>query len=334
MEEEKPNKMNGLRVQVAFAVFCLALPASGQTLPSANNLVDLSQGATFRDSVNLVLLDVSVRNRHGGFVSNLQKKDFRVLEDGKPQTITQFANADLPVTVGLVVDSSGSMRQKRPEVITAALVFIQASNPQDEIFVVNFNDDVKFGLPPSMPFSGNIAELRSALWMGDPDGRTRLYDAILASLDHLKQGTRGKKALLVVSDGGDNFSTHTFDQTLRAVEESRATIYTLGTFDENDPDRNPRVLHHLANVSGGVAYLPRTLAQVPDICRQIAKDIRTRYTIGYIPGHMDRPGQRHIRVEVSAPGYGKLIPRTRTVYRVPGTGSVNSNSTDESTDHN
>lgn len=310
--------MIAARAQIAFAVCCFAFPALAQTVPVANDLVDPGESATFKDSVNLVLLDVSVRNRKGGYVSGLQKKDFQVFEDGKRQTVTQFANVDLPVTVGLVVDSSGSMRGKKPEVITAALAFIQASNPQDETFVVNFNDDVKFGLPASTLFSGSIAQLRSALWMGDPDGRTRLYDAIIASLERLNQGTRGRKALVVVSDGGDNYSRHTFDETLRAVEESRATIYTLGTFDEDDPDRNPRVLRRLSSVSGGTTHIPKALPDVIDVCRQIAKDIRTRYTIGYIPPNMDRPGRRHIHVEVSAAGYGKLIPRTRTEYVVPG----------------
>ncbi|MGH9665168.1 MAG: VWA domain-containing protein, partial [Bryobacteraceae bacterium] len=217
--------MISIRTQIALAVCCFTFPAFAQTMPVASNLVDAGKDATFKDSVNLVLLDVSVRNHKGRLVPGLQRENFRVFEDGKAQTVTQFANTDLPVTVGLAVDSSGSMRRKRPEVITAALFFIQASNPLDEAFVVNFNDDVKFGLPPATPFSGNISQLRSALWMGDPDGRTRLYDAIITSLDRLNQGTRGKKALLVVSDGGDNYSRHTFDEALHAVEESRATVY-------------------------------------------------------------------------------------------------------------
>ncbi|MEO7146238.1 MAG: VWA domain-containing protein, partial [Bryobacteraceae bacterium] len=213
---------------------------------------------------------------------------------------------------------SGSMRQKRPEVITAALVFIQASNPLDETFVVNFNDDVKFGLPTGQPFSASVQQLRSALWMGDPDGRTRLYDAISAALTHLEKGQRGRKALIVVSDGGDNYSRHNFPQTLRAVEESRATVYTVGVFDEDDPDRNPGVLEKLSSVSGGVSYLPKTLSEVPDVCRQIARDIRSRYTVGYIPPNAGQAGQRRIRVEVSSTGAGKLIARTRRVYIVPG----------------
>jgi len=306
----------GIRIGIALAISLFVAPVFAQSLPAPNNFLD--KDVTFKTDVNLVLLDVSVRNKKGGFVSGLEKNNFRVFEDNKPQTVTQFSNADIPVTVGLVIDSSGSMRQKRPEVITAALVFIQASNPQDETFVVNFNDDAKFGLPPSIPFSDNIAQLRAALWMGDPDGRTSLYDAIVTALGRLEEGHRGRKALIVVSDGGDNHSQHTFAETLQQVEESRSTIYTVGTFDENDPDRNPRVLRRLSGVSGGVTYLPKTLTEVPDVCRQIARDIRTRYTIGYVPPNPGQPGKRRIRVEVSAPDYGKLIPHTRSLYVVPG----------------
>ncbi|MGH7247635.1 MAG: VWA domain-containing protein, partial [Pseudomonadota bacterium] len=272
--------MTRRRSHIAVLAYLLSAPVFAQPVPPASSL--LNNNATFKDDVNLVLLDVSVHNNKGGFVSGLEKSNFRVLEDDRPQTITQFANTDMPVTVGLVVDESGSMRQKRPDVIVAALVFIQASNPHDEIFVVNFNDDVTFGLPVSRPFSDNIQQLRAALWMGDPDGRTRLYDAIIAALGHLEKGRCGRKALIVISDGGDNYSKHAFEPTLRDVEESRATIYTVGVFDQTDPDRNPRVLERLSRATGGATYLPKSLAEVPDVCRQIAKDIRTRYTLGYV----------------------------------------------------
>jgi VWFA-related protein len=274
---------------------------------------------TIKAEVNLVLLDVSVRDGDGGLVTGLPKEAFTILEDGKQQTITQFADTDIPVTVGLIVDNSGSMRPKKPEVVTASLVFIQSSNPHDEMFVVNFNDKVKRGLPDMIPFTDDIQLLRKAIVSTDPEGRTALYDAILTGLNQLDMGRKDKKTLIVVSDGGDNISTHNFHEVMNRVLESRATIYTVGLFDETDKDRNPDVLKKLAHTSGGVVFLPKKLDEVVPICREIAKDIRTRYTIGYVPSDLTHRGTRHIAVKVTAPGRSKLTARTRTGYTVaPG----------------
>lgn len=274
------------------------------------------------ENVNLVLLDVSVKDKNGGYVSGLPKDAFTVLEDGKPQTITQFADNDIPVTVGLVVDNSGSMTPKKPDVITAGLAFIQASNPLDEWFVINFNDRVWRGLPPILPFTDDPKLLREALVKTDPAGRTALYDAILAGLQQLEMGRRDKKTLVVISDGGDNASTHDLDDVRREVLRSPATIYTIGVFNADDKEKDPGVLEKLAHVSGGVCYFPKQLNEIIGTCRQIAKDIRTRYTIGYVPQQLNRKGIRHIKVEVKAPGHEKLIARTRTSYAVTGGGEA------------
>src|ERR1700736_6367976 len=178
---------------------------------------------TISTTSRLVLLDVSVKDSAGGFVSGLKKENFKVLEDGRPEEITQFADADIPVTIGLVVDESGSMRPKRPEVITAALAFIQASNPLDEIFVLNFNEKVHRGLPDTLLFSDDVKQLRAALWSGTPEGRTALYDAILGGSRQLDMGRRDKKTLIIISDGGDNISTATLNEVVKQVEESVAT---------------------------------------------------------------------------------------------------------------
>jgi VWFA-related protein len=269
---------------------------------------------TIRSDVRLVLLDVSVRDTKGGFVSGLTQDNFTVYEDGKPQKIAQFANQDVPVTVGIVVDESRSMRPKRAEVITAALTFIGSSNPQDEVFIINFNEKVYHGLPDTVLFTDNITLLRTALMSTLPDGRTALYDAIFASLHQLDMGRADKKTLVLISDGGDNVSSHTRRDVQEKVTDTLATIYTIGIFDQDDPDRNPDLLKWLANVSGGVAYFPEKLEGIVPICRQIAKDIRTRYTIAYIPPE-GKPGVlRHIKVVASAPDHGKLIARTRAQY--------------------
>lgn len=268
---------------------------------------------TIRTTSRLVLLDVSVKDAAGGFVSGLSKDDFKVYENGKPEQITQFADADIPVTVGIAVDESGSMRSKRQEVITAALVLNKESNPMDEMFVVNFNEKPRRGLPDDVLFSDNVQQLRLALYQGRPEGRTALYDAIEMSLNQLELGRRDKKTLVVISDGGDNHSQHKLEDVTRDVLRSVATIYTIGIYDEDDPDSNGGVLKKLAQVSGGAFYHPKTLEEIVPICRQIAKDIRTRYTIGYVPSAEGKP-ERHIQVMASSADHPKLVVRTRTGY--------------------
>jgi VWFA-related protein len=281
------------------------------------NSTQTPQDFTIQTTSRLVLLDVSVKDPKGGFVSGLTKDDFKVYENGHLQEISQFANADIPVTVGIVVDESGSMRPKRPEVVTAAMAFISASNPKDEVFVINFNDRVNRGLPEGVLFSDDVAQLRAALRKDPPEGRTALYDAIITALQQLDEGRQDKKTLIVISDGGDNASTHKLKDTMDAVLKSAATIYTIGIFDEDDPDRNPGVLKNFAHVSGGDVFFPRTLEGLVPACRQIARDIRTRYTIGYVPSTTNGNRQRNIRVAVSAPDRGHLVARTRTSYLFP-----------------
>lgn len=269
---------------------------------------------TIRTTSRLVLLDVSVKDAHGGLISGLGKENFQVFEEGKPQQITQFAHLDVPVTIGLVVDESGSMRPKQSEVITAAIGLIDASNPQDEFFVINFNEKPRRGLPDTQLFSDDAEQLRAALWRGVPEGRTALYDAIEMALHQLDFGRRDKKTLVVISDGGDNVSTHKLSDVRHDVLDSVATIYTVGIFDEDDPDQNPGVLKQIAQVSGGRAYFPKKLDEIVPICREIAKDIRTRYTIGYIPSAAGIASERHIKVVAHSLSGQKLEVRTRTSY--------------------
>jgi Ca-activated chloride channel homolog len=306
-------------VTVLRDVFILGLAVAAQIIPAQDPSVEAS-GQPFRLSVTaeLVLLDVSVKNTVGEHVSNLSKDNFRVYEDGKPQTITHFASDDVPVTVGLVIDTSGSMGPKYGDVVTAALAFIRASNRKDEVFVVNFGDHVRSGLPPGVPFTADIPQLRKALSWGAPAGLTALYDAISFSLHHLEKGKCEKKALMLVSDGGDNNSTHTSDEIMRMVRGSFATIYTIGIFDANDRDQNPGLLRRLARISGGESFFPEQLAAVIGICRQIASDIRTRYTIGYVPGRSGEQGSlRKIKVTASTPAGHKLVVHTRVSYVLP-----------------
>jgi len=277
-----------------------------------------SQPYTLSTTAELVLLDVSVKSAAGDPVSGLTKASFAVYEDGKPQTVSHFATEDVPVTAGLVIDTSGSMRPKYPEVVTAAMAMIGASNRNDEIFIVYFSDRVRLGLPDGLAFTGDLNILRSALWRGIPEGRTALNDAIVAALKHLEQGKRDRRTLVLVSDGGDNSSLHVADDVMRKVLESRATIYTIGIIDADNPDRNPALLRRIARVSGGEAYFPKLLSEVAGISVQIANDIRARYTIGYVPVHASERGSlRKITVTAAAPNGHKLIVHTRTSYMLP-----------------
>jgi Ca-activated chloride channel homolog len=274
-------------------------------------------------TAELVLLDVSVNDAKGVHVPGLGKDDFQIYEDGQLQAITHFSSEDLPVTAGLVIDTSGSMRAKHPEVVMASLVFVKASNKQDEMFVVNFNDHAHLGLPADIPFTDDVGKLREALSITLAEGRTALYDALVLSLNQVEKGKRDKKAIVLVSDGGNNSSIHGFEDVMRMVRESRATIYTIGLFDENDGDRNPGLLERLARISGGAAFLPQEVSEVPDICRRIASDIRNRYTIGYVPVRSgEKSSLRKIRVVARQSGGRKLTVRTRTSYFLPETGPV------------
>lgn len=298
---------------VSVLVLVIASVGWSQSKGPATAKVEEPNEFTIRTTSRLVLLDVSVKDASGGFVSGLSKDDFKVYENGKPQQITQFANGDIPVTVGIAVDESGSMRPKRSEVITAALVFNQASNPMDEMFIINFNEKARRGLPDDVLFSDDVQQLRSALWQGEPEGRTALYDAIEMALNQLEFGRRDKKTLVVISDGGDNHSKHTLNEVKQDVLSSLTTIYTVGIYDEDDPEKNEGILKSLANVSGGVFYHPKTLDEIVPICRQIAKDIRTRYTVGYIPSAGGKM-ERHLKVTASSTDHPKLVVRTRSSY--------------------
>ncbi len=300
-------------------ILIFALAMSVQTRPARVPAAEVSdQSLNITVTAELVLLDVSVKDKAGEHVSNLSKGDFRVYEDGKLQEISQFGSDDVPVTVGLVIDTSGSMRSKHNDVITAAMSFIQGSNRNDEVFIVNFGDRVSYGLADGVLFTDNSRQLREALSLGVPEGRTALYDAILSSLHHLEKGKRDKKTLVLISDGGDNSSAHGSEEVMRTVRESRATIYTIGIFDADDHDRNPALLRRLAQVSGGEAFFPEQLSEVTGICRQIASDIRIRYTIGYVPvRNAEQGSQRKIKVIASKPGGHKLVVHTRTSYFLP-----------------
>ncbi len=297
------------------------IAAGGAAAPQTPPAVEVQEPGEYRISVNLdlVVLHAAVRDRNGRFAPGLRARNFQVYEDGVLQSIRLFQNEDTPVTVGLVVDHSGSMRQKLNDVIAAARIFIQASNPEDEMFVVNFNEHVSLGLPETVRFTNRVDELESAILKTPADGMTALYDAVAVALERLQTGNREKKVLVVISDGGDNASERRLAQVLRMAEQSNALVYTIGIFDEDDPDRNPGVLNRLARTTGGESYIPGQVDPLASVCERIARDIRHQYTIGYVSTNDTQPGTyRAIRVVASAEGAGKLSVRARAGYIAVG----------------
>jgi VWFA-related protein len=269
--------------------------------------------------VALVVLHATVVDREGRLIHNLDEQDFEVFEDGRRQQIRLFKNEDIPVTAGLVVDHSSTMRRKLPEVSAAARTFVRSSNPEDEMFVVNFNEKVSLGLPDGIRFTDSAAELEAAITRAPAGGETALYDAIAKGLTVLQSGDRDGKVLVVISDGGDNASARKLTDVMKLARQSSAVIYTIGIFDDQDPDRNPAVLKRLAEETGGQSFFPKELTEVVAICERIARDIRHQYTIGYAPAHPGRDGAyRSVRVGARAKGRGKLSVRTRTGYIAGG----------------
>ena len=286
-----------------------AKPQAASSLPAG----DLQPFQISYD-LNLVVLPTSVVDKKGGFATDLTEHDFHAFENGAPVAIRLFRHDDTPVTVGLVVDHSGSMRNKLAEVIGAAHTFVNLSNPMDQMFVVNFSDTVSLGLPATVPFSDRADELQLAIEQIPAAGQTSLYDAISFALDRLKAGDREKKVLLVVSDGGDTASKLEWAPLLKKATESEAVIYTVGIFDTDDPDKNPDVLRKLSRATGGEACFPEKVDDVIAVCERIASDIRHQYTIGYYSGSAAKPGKyRSVRVVAQLPGRN-LIVRTRTGF--------------------
>lgn len=270
-------------------------------------------------------------NDRSVFVPGLKEENFRVLEDKVEQKLSVFKQEDVPVSFGLVIDNSGSMRDKRPQVNAAALTFVKTSNPQDEGFVVNFNDD--YYLDTEHDFTSDVEEMKTALERIDARGSTALYDAVIGSVDHLKKGARDKKVVLIVTDGEDNASRHSLENAVEQAQRNDAVIYAVGLFSDDDLKHNRRAmkkargaLSQLASATGGLAFFPEDAKDTESICTQIAHDIRNQYTLAYYSTNAAHDGTfRTVQVEVTPPkGAGKLSVRTRAGYyaaRTPSSGN-------------
>lgn len=268
----------------------------------------------FRKQVDEVVLHATVVDDKQHIVTSLDKGDFNIYEDGHPQTITSFRHEDIPVAMGIVVDNSGSMREKRQKVNAAALNLVRSSNPNDEVFVVNFNDEYYL----DQDFTSNINKLKQGLEKIEARGGTALYDAVVASADHLKKEAKlEKKVIFVVTDGEDNESAETLEQAVRRLQgDGGPTVYSIGILEgEEHPKHAKRALQIMSERTGGIAFFPKTLDEVDAISRSVAHDIRSQYTIGYKPTTpKNQGGYRQVKVDARSHNYGKLTVRTKSGY--------------------
>jgi Ca-activated chloride channel family protein len=274
----------------------------------------------FRAESELVVLHVNVFDDRSDAVPELPQTAFQVIENGKPQDITFFSGEDVPVAAGLIIDNSGSMIARHRMVRAGSLAFVTASHPEDELFTIMFNNEVLYGLPDRVAFSNSEALLRAAVARYPAGGKTALYDAVIAGLDHVERGTHQKHVLVVLSDGDDNASRHSEDEMFDRVRRSDAIIYVVSNADRRvGYAGRPGLLKKLAELGGGVAYFPKSEDEVVSSLREVAENIRRGYSIGYAPaktagdaaGH---DGFRRVTVTVRAPGRGKLNVRSRSGY--------------------
>ena len=284
---------------------------------AALSLVAQDQLTVFRAESNLVVLHVNVFDRRSDAVPGLPQEAFKVFEDDRPQEITFFAGADVPVAVGLLLDASGSMIAREHMVITGGTAFARSSHPEDELFTIHFNESVKYGLPATVAFTKSGSMVHSALAAYRPGGRTALYDAVIAGLEHLELATHQKHVLVVLSDGEDNASRASRDDMMKRAFESDAIVYTVSNANRRTgAPGDPGVLRKLADVTGGVAYFPDSDDEVIENFDELAGNIRRGYSIGYAPTNTKQDGAyRRVKVTVSAPGRNNLSVRTRDGYR-------------------
>lgn len=294
------------RLLLVFALF--------GTLTSASSQVKVEQTPVLSVTTDLVMLPVSVTDRQGRFVEGLGPESFLVYDNGQPQAIEFFMAEEIPATIGLVIDSSMSMRGRRDDVTAGAAAFAAVSHPLDEFFTLNFNEAVWPGLPRGVSFTSDADQLREALAAAPAAGMTALYDAIDRGLDHLQGGTRDRKALVVVSDGGDNASSTTFDAVLERARTRNVAIYSVTLVDATSHEANPDVLTRLARETGGLAMRPERRGDVTAAFVRVAHEIRSGYALGFSPATTGAGGFHWLFVRVKTADNRILTVRTRAGY--------------------
>jgi Ca-activated chloride channel family protein len=290
-------------------LFCCLVSAQSKQPPVAT----ADEPTTFTAETRWVILPVSVSDKNGKLITDLQQKAFKVFENGIEQPIKFFRHEDVPISLGIIVDNSGSMKEKRQKVEIASVDLVKASNPHDEVFIVNFNDEAYL----DVEFTNDIKKMEEGVARIDARGGTAMREAISMSIDYLKEkGQNHKKVLLVVTDGNDNASTISLERLVDRARQSEVLIYAIGLLDEEERREAKsarRALNALTHESGGLSFFPKALAEVDSIALQVAHEIRNQYTIAYSPLNEARDGSfRQIKVMVNGPGHPQV--RTRTGY--------------------
>jgi Ca-activated chloride channel family protein len=268
---------------------------------------------TFRSDTRLVVLPISVADKNGKLITDLKQSAFKVFENGVEQPIKIFKREDVPISLGIIVDNSGSMKEKRQKVEIASMDMVKASNPQDEVFIVNFNDEAWL----DVPMTSDIKSMQEGIARIDSRGGTAMRDAISMSIDYLKkEGKRQKKVLLVITDGNDNASTINLERLVTRAQQNEVLLFSIGLLNEEERHEAKiakRALDTIARDSGGLAFYPKGVADVDQIALQVAHEIRNQYTIAYSPTVPQMDGSfRQIKVTVNGPGHP--LVRTRTGY--------------------
>jgi Ca-activated chloride channel homolog len=308
----RPNKKHLAILAAAASLAAITARAQKTPPPTEDNT-----GTVFKSLTQLVVLHTTVTDKSGHLVTDLPQTAFTVYENGVSQAIKEFKREDVPVSMGLIIDNSGSMRDKRAKVEAAALALVKDSNKDDEVFVVNFNDEAFLDNPHGKDFTSDIKEMEEALTRIDSRGGTAMRDAIRMSIDHLKEKAhKDKKVLVVVTDGNDNSSGISLENLVKASQTSEVLIYGIGLLSEEErreAKRAERALNELAVATGGESFFPKDVNEVERIAHTVARDIRNQYTIQYSPLNQALDGSfRTIKVAVNAPG--RLTARTRSGY--------------------
>ncbi len=330
----RANASHGLLGGAGFAVLAAYLWIGGIALAQSSAPTRVTPGVAsqapqnaaapgdevpvFTSDTRLVVVQASVLDSKGKLVTNLPQSAFKVFENGVEQQLKIFRREDVPVSMGIIIDNSGSMRDKAAKVAAAALDLVKASNPQDEVFIVNFNDDAYL----DQPMTNDLKKLEEALQRYQTKGGTAMRDAISMSMDYTKdKAKRDKKVLVVVTDGNDNTSNMNLEDLVRKAQQSGVLIYSIGILSEEEPRearKAKRALHDLALASGGMDYYPKDLEEVDRITPEVAHEIRNQYTLAYTPTNLALDGTfRKITVTVNAPGHPTVRARNG-YYATPG----------------
>jgi VWFA-related protein len=313
MPQATPALLASVGALCVLGILLTAGPTAAQTV---------REDFTIAVDVSRVVLDVTVTDRKGRWIPGLTREQFRVLEDGVEQEILHITQEDRPLTLGLVIDSSRSIGERRREVIVGAMRLAVLSHEQDDLFLVSFNDKASLGHFQDGDFTRNLPTLRNALFGMKPEGLTALYDGVIMALDKLREGRWEREAAVLFSDGGDTASDATLEETLERVQRSDALLYTIGLASEINPYRSPKTLKKLAQASGGEAFFPVTDEELKRVCENIATEMRSQYTLTYAPSNPRREGiYREIKVRVEETGKDWQV-RAREGYFEPAAEEV------------